>query len=35
MEPLSIRMLGMLDLAKSAGELRLQSTDPHVQPFFD
>jgi choline dehydrogenase-like flavoprotein len=35
MEPLGIRMLGVLDLAKSAGELRLQSTDPHVQPFLD
>jgi choline dehydrogenase-like flavoprotein len=28
-------MLGVLDLAKSVGELRLQSTDPHVQPFLD
>ena len=28
-------MLGVLDLAKSTGELRLQSTDPHVQPFLD
>ena len=28
-------MLGVLDLAMSAGELRLQSTDPHVQPFLD
>jgi choline dehydrogenase len=35
MEPLGIRMLGVLDLAKSVGELRLQSTDPHVQPFLD
>ncbi len=35
MEPLGIRMLGVLDLAQSAGELRLQSTDPHVQPFLD
>ncbi len=35
MEPFGIRMLGVLDLAKSAGELRLQSTDPHVQPFLD
>jgi choline dehydrogenase-like flavoprotein len=35
MEPLGIRMLGVLDLAKSAGELRLQSTAPHVQPFLD
>jgi choline dehydrogenase-like flavoprotein len=35
MEPLGIRMLGVLDLAKSAGELRLQSIDPHVQPYLD
>jgi choline dehydrogenase-like flavoprotein len=35
MEPLGIRMLGVLDLAKSAGELRLQSIDPHVQPCLD
>jgi choline dehydrogenase len=35
MEPLGIRMLGVLDLAKSTGEIRLQSTDPHVQPFLD
>jgi len=35
MEPLGIRMLGVLDLANSIGELRLQSTDPHVQPFLD
>ena len=35
MEPLGIRMLGVLDLATSAGELRLQSTDPNVQPFLD
>jgi choline dehydrogenase len=35
MAPLGIRMLGVLDLAKSVGELRLQSTDPHVQPFLD
>ena len=35
MTPLGIRMLGVLDLAMSAGELRLQSTDPHVQPFLD
>jgi choline dehydrogenase len=33
--PLGIRMLGVLDLAMSAGELRLQSPDPHVQPFLD
>ena len=35
MEPLGIRMLGVLDLAMSTGELRLQSTDPNVQPFLD
>ena len=28
-------MLGVLDLAMSAGELRLQSTDPSVQPSLD
>jgi choline dehydrogenase-like flavoprotein len=35
MAPLGIRMLGVLDLAMSAGELRLQSADPHVQPSLD
>jgi choline dehydrogenase-like flavoprotein len=35
MTPLGIRMLGVLDLAMSAGELRLQSTDPHVQPLLE
>lgn len=35
MIPLGIRMLGVLDLATSAGELRLQSADPNVQPFLD
>lgn len=35
MTPLGIRMLGVLDLAMSAGELRLQSTDPQVQPLLD
>jgi len=35
MVPLGIRMLGVLDLAESAGELRLQSTDPAVQPSLD
>lgn len=35
MTPLGIRMLGVLDLAMSAGELRLQSTDARVQPFLD
>ena len=35
MEPLGIRMLGVLDLAMSAGELRLTSTDPNEQPSLD
>ena len=35
MEPLGIRMLGVLDLAMSAGELRLQSADPNVQPQLE
>ena len=35
MTPCGIRMLGVLDLAKSVGELRLQSADPSVQPFLD
>jgi choline dehydrogenase-like flavoprotein len=35
MLPLGIRMLGVLDLAMSSGELRLQSTDPSVQPSLD
>jgi choline dehydrogenase len=35
MEPLGIRMLGVLDLAMSAGELRLQATDPNVQPHLE
>ena len=35
MTPLGIRMLGVLDLAMSAGELRLQSNDPAVQPSLD
>jgi choline dehydrogenase len=33
--PLGIRMLPVLDLAEGAGELRLQSTDPNVQPILD
>ena len=33
--PLGIRMLPVLDLAEGAGELRLQSPDPHVQPLLD
>ena len=35
MEPLGIRMLGILDLAMSAGELKLTSTDPNEQPSLD
>ena len=35
MEPLGIRMSGMLDLAVGSGELRLTSSDPNVQPFLD
>ena len=35
MEPLGIRMLALVDLAVGSGELRLTSTDPHVQPFLD
>ena len=35
MEPLGIRMLAVLDLALSAGELRLTSSDPDVQPSLD
>ncbi len=35
MEPLGIRMLGVLDLAMSAGELRLQSADPNIQPHLE
>jgi choline dehydrogenase-like flavoprotein len=35
MEPLGIRMLGVLDLAMSSGELKLTSTDPNEQPSLD
>ena len=35
MEPLGIRMLGILNLAVGSGALRLTSTDPGVQPFLD
>ncbi len=35
MTPMGIRMHPVLDLAMSAGELRLQSTDPDVQPLLD
>ena len=33
--PLGIRMMASLELALSAGELRLSSTDPDEQPFLD
>jgi choline dehydrogenase len=33
--PVGIRMIPVLDLARSAGEVRLQSTDPKVQPLLD
>jgi hypothetical protein len=35
MEPPGIRMLGVLDLAKSAQALRLPPTDFHVYPCLD
>ncbi|MDA0264051.1 MAG: mycofactocin system GMC family oxidoreductase MftG [Chloroflexi bacterium] len=35
MEPLGIRMLGVLDLAMGSGELKLTSADPDEQPFLD
>jgi len=35
MTPIGIRMLPVLDLAVGAGELRLQSRDPHVPPYLD
>ncbi len=35
MEPVGIRMTGGIQLAAGAGELRLQSADPTVQPFLD
>ena len=35
MEPLGVRMIAILDLALSSGELRLTSADPNVQPFLD
>ena len=35
MDPLGISMGGMLSLAVGSGELRLTSSDPHVQPFLD
>ena len=33
--PIEARMIGVLDLAVGAGELRLTSTDPNVQPYLD
>ncbi len=35
MAPLGIRILAILNLATSSGELRLNSTDPNEQPFLD
>ena len=35
MEPLGIRMIAILDLAVSSGELRLTSADPTAEPFLD
>ncbi len=35
MEPLGIRMTVGLYLALGSGEMKLTSTDPHVQPFLD
>ena len=35
MEPIGIRITGGIQLAAGAGELRLTSTDPRVQPFLD
>jgi choline dehydrogenase len=35
MAPLGIRMLGVLDLAMSVGELRLQSADANIQPQLE
>ncbi|MEK7806670.1 MAG: GMC oxidoreductase, partial [Chloroflexota bacterium] len=35
MKPLGIRILGILNLATSSGELKLTSTDPNQQPFLD
>ncbi len=34
-EPFGISMVSALYLAESAGEVKLQSTDPHVQPYLD
>ena len=35
MTPIGIRMIIGLDLAVGAGELKLQSADPSVQPMLD
>ncbi len=35
MEPIGIRITGGIQLAAGAGELRLTSADPKVQPFLD
>ncbi len=35
MDPIGIRMIGVLDLAVGSGELRLTSPDPYTQPFLD
>ena len=34
-QPIGISMISALYLAESAGEVKLQSTDPHVQPHLD
>lgn len=34
-EPFGISMISALYLAEAAGEVKLQSTDPHVQPYLD
>ena len=34
-QPIGISMISALYLAEAAGEVKLQSTDPHVQPYLD
>ena len=34
-QPIGISMISALYLAEAAGEIKLQSTDPHVQPYLD
>lgn len=34
-QPMGISMISALYLAEAAGEVKLQSTDPHVQPYLD